>query len=170
MDSAKQLSFGVFKPVGNIVISFPDREKADAAAAEMMSTGLAPEAILHLSDREMVEKIDSEMPHASSLAAIGQELNLVQAMRKLAAQGYHWLVVRARDNESDARIAQIAERHDAARAQSYGHFIIEELIDRPGDAQQVAESPDRGLDAETPSGEERDAAVVATNKKGVAGF
>ncbi len=33
-----------------------------------------------------------------------------------------------------------------------GNFIIEELIEHADDESQVAESPDRGLDAQTPSG------------------
>ncbi len=46
----------------------------------------------------------------------------------------------------------------AERAQLYGHFIIEELINHAGASAQVAESPDRKLDSGTPSGreEERD--------------
>ena len=85
-------------------------------------------------------------------AGIGREF-----CAQLAEKGYHWLLVYAADDEQAARIAAVARDCGAERAQHYGRFIIEELIDRPGGLAQVAESPDRGLDAQTPSGREDEA-------------
>lgn len=45
---------------------------------------------------------------------------------------------------------------NAERAQKYGRLIVEELIEHGDDLPQVAESPARGLDAQTTSGRERD--------------
>ncbi|MBL8278330.1 MAG: hypothetical protein JNL93_16650 [Pelomonas sp.] len=150
-------SFGVFKPVGHVVISFPREEQADRASEALAGLGLAPGAVRHYSDREMLRQIDQDVANASPLASIGQEMNLVLAHRALAEKGYHWLLVYAGDDEQASRIAAVARDCGAERAQHYGHFIIEELIDRPGDLSQVAESPDRGLDAQTPSGKEAEA-------------
>jgi len=159
-------SFGVFKPVGHVVISFPRAEQADAATRALAEAGLAPDTLHRYSDKEMLRQIDTDIAHASPLAAVGQEMNLVLAHRALAERGYHWLVVFAANDEQAAQIARTAQSCGAERAQHYGHFIIEELIDRPGDVTQVAESPDRGLDAQTPSGKESEAAAV---KKAVGG-
>jgi hypothetical protein len=154
-------SFGVFKPVDHVVISFPSAEQADAAAQDLSQAGTSGEpAVRRLSDREMLSQIDRDMDKASSLAAVGQELNLIKAHRELAERGFHWLIVHAPDRNRATQVAQVARQHGAERAQLYGNFIIEELIDRD-DAPakpQVAESPDRGLDAETPSGEESERA------------
>lgn len=150
-------SFGVFKPVGHVVISFPREDQADRAAQAFADLGLAPGAVRHYSDREMLRQIDADIATASPIASIGQEMNLVLAHRALAEKGYHWLLVYAGDDEQAARIAAVASDCGAERAQHYGHFIIEELIERPGDLSQVAESPDRGLDAQTPSGKEAEA-------------
>jgi hypothetical protein len=153
-------SFGVFKPVGHVVISFPTAEHAAAAAQALAEGGGTAAADVHAyTDQQMVQQIDHDLAQASPLASIGQEVNLVKAHRELALKGYHWLVVRA-DDEQAARVAEVARSHGAERAQLYGRFIIEELIDRPGDLAQVAESPDRGLDAQTPSGRETDAAEL----------
>ena len=54
------------------------------------------------------------------------------------------------------QVAEIARRFHAERAQRYGNFIIEELIEDTHEEQQVFESPDRGLDAQTRSGNEAD--------------
>lgn len=147
-------SFGVFKPVGHLVISFPHAEQADRAADALADLGLVPGAVRHYSDREMLHQIDQDIAGASPLASVGQEMNLVLAHRALAERGYHWLLVHADNDEQAVRIANVAKGCGAERAQHYGHFIIEELIERPGALPQVAESPDRGLDAQTPSGHE----------------
>lgn len=156
-------SFGVFKPVGHVVISFPQEAQADRASQALAALGLPPGAVRHYSDREMLQQIDRDIAGASPLASIGQEMNLVLAHRALAERGYHWLLVHAADDEQAVRIAATARDCGAERAQHYGRFIIEELIERPGALPQVAESPDRGLDAQTPSGREAD--TGALNKR-----
>lgn len=151
-------SFGVFKPVGHVVISFPDADQAERARQALAEMGLAADAVRRYSDREMLHQIDEDLAQASPIAAVGQEMNLVLAHRALAEQGYHWLVVQVGNDDQASRVARTAQGCGAERAQHYGHFIIEELIERPGGLPQVAESPDRGLDAQTPSGKETEAA------------
>ena len=166
MDQAHERSFGVFKPVGHLVISFPRAEAASAAAQAMQAAGLAAGEIRPYTDRQMIEQIDSDIAHASALAAVGQELNLVRAHRALAEQGYHFLVVHIPDNLSAQQLADLARDHGALRAQRYGSFIIEEMIQRPDQLPQVGESPDRGLDAQTPSGLEAEAGARQQRRVG----
>lgn len=156
--TAAPRSFGVFKPVGHVVISFPLPEQAEQAAVMLEGRGLKPEAIHRYTDREMLRQIDEDIAGASPIAAIGQEMNLVLAHRVLAERGYHWLIVQVANDDQAAEVAAVAQAEGAERAQHYGHFIIEELINRPLDEAQVAESPDRGLDAQTPSGKEAERA------------
>jgi len=147
MDSLKEQSFGVFKPVGHVVIAFPNAQGARDAAQALDALHLPSDAVRSLSDEEMLAQIEIDLAHASPLASVGQEKNLVLAHRELAERGYHWLVVHAPDDVQAAQVAEIARAHGAERAQSYGNFIIEELIDPPGALPQVGESPDRGLDS-----------------------
>ena len=161
MKADDNTSFGVFKPVDHVVISVPDAEHADRAEQAIAQVVGGSAAVRRFTDREMIAQIDHDMQRASPLASIGQEMNLIKAHRDLAERGYHWLVVRAEDDDQARLIAQAAEGAGAERAQHYGNFIIEELIDRPGGLNQVGESPDRGLDAQTPSGEEGDDANPA---------
>ncbi|MFG6432190.1 hypothetical protein [Roseateles sp. LYH14W] len=159
MSKEEQHSFGVFKPVGHVVISLPGAEAANRAAQALRKLGLADDAVHRYTDTEMTRRIDEDIANASPLASIGQEMNLILAHRVLAVRGYHWLVVRAADDEQAVQIARAAEGEGAERAQHYGHFIIEELIE-PGSEPQVAESPDRGLDAQTPSGKESESVMA----------
>lgn len=166
MEREEHLNFGVFKPVGHVVISFPKGEQAGRAMQELGTIGLAGDAVQHLDDGRMLRQIDEDLARAGTLAQVGQEYNLVVAQRELATRGYHFLVVRAPSDAQAAQVAEVARRCGAERAQSYGRFIIEELIDRPGDLPQVGESPARGLDAQTPSGEETEAAELKRRDQG----
>jgi hypothetical protein len=164
-ESEADRSFGVFKPVGHVLMSFPTAAQASACAVAVEAAGLlrGEHALRRWTDREMLEQIEADLRHASPIAAIGQELNLVVSHRALAERGYHWLAAKVQDDEHAAAVAALAERHGAERAQHYGRFIIEELIEHPSDLPQVAESPDRGLDAQTPSGEEAERADLRSH-------
>ncbi|MEO8297565.1 MAG: hypothetical protein ABI574_07115 [Burkholderiales bacterium] len=166
MDNSSHQSFGVFKPVGHVVISFPTIEQAHDARRALYALNLpGDEPVQYLSDEQMLVKTEDSMAHASPLATIGQELNLVKAQHALAKRGYHWLVVRVPGNDEAAQVAEIVKPFGAERAQHYGHFVIEDLIEAETGLPQVAESPDRGLDAQTPSGREEERADLVARKQ-----
>jgi hypothetical protein len=153
------VSQGVFKPVGHVVVSFPSAGDQDQAAQALRALGLGADDITSYSADEMSRQVATDLQRATGLASLGQELNLVKAHGELAALGYHFLVVKVEDDEMARRVADTAAPLRAERAQHYGNFIIEELISHPDDEPQVAESPDRGLDAQTPSGHEAERAL-----------
>lgn len=153
-------AFGVFKPVGHMVVSFPSATQAAQGVAVLRDLDIAQADIHRYSDREMLAQIDADLERASPLAAVGQELNLIKAHRALAQQGYHWLVVRVDSDEQARRTANALRTAGAERAQLYGRFLIEDLISHAGDLPQVKESPDSGLDAQTPSGTEEERAQL----------
>ena len=148
-------TLGAFKPVGHVVIAFPQDVDLDAAQTALMEAGRPADAIVRMSPAQMIAQADHDLANASPIAAVGQELNLVRAHRDLAASGHSFFVVAARDDDVE-KVAEVARRFHAARAQRYGRFIIEELIEVGSDEKQVSESPDRGLDAQTVSGQEPD--------------
>jgi len=149
-------AFGVFKPVGHVVVSFPPDTDLGEVARALSEAGFKEPDVRRYGPREMVEQADRDMAEATPLASLGQELNLVKAHRALAEQGYGFLVVHAPKDEQAARVAEVVRRFGAERAQYYGRMIIEELIQHADDTRQVAESPARGLDAQTVSGREQD--------------
>jgi hypothetical protein len=155
--AAKPEAYGVFKPVGHVIVSFANEADMLAARSALLGDGFAAEDLVTYSPEQMKRQADVDIENAGVLASIGQELNLVKAHRDLAEQGHSFLVVKAEKSEEAQRVAEIVKRHHAFRAQKYGHMVIEDLIE-PGSGQnQVGESPDRGLDAQTRSGVEGDA-------------
>lgn len=147
-------AYGVFKPVGHVIVALPTAADAQGARTALLSDGFEPTDINTYSPEQMKLQADIDIEQAGVLAGIGQELNLVKSHRDLAVKGHSFLVVRAPKDEQAQRVAAIARNFNATRAQSYGHLLIEELIEVGSDENQVAESPDRGLDAQTPSGHE----------------
>ncbi|MBD7959358.1 hypothetical protein [Comamonas avium] len=160
MDPQKQRAFGVFKPIGHIVASFPNSNLAQQGKNELEVLGIASADIHSYTDTEMLAQIDADLDRASPLAGVGQELNLIKAHRVLAEHGYHWLVIRVIDDSQARLIAGKLCTSGAERAQLYGRFMIEELISHPTDLPQVKDSPDSGLDALTPSGTEEERALI----------
>ena len=151
MNRDEMLSFGVFKPVGYVVLALPSGEKARGARSDLAALSIPSEEIHYLTDSEMREGATTDLERAGLGAGIGQDLNLVRAQLELARHGYHWLVVRARNRDLAVEIARVGEKHDAARAQYYGRLIVEELVTPPEEIGQRNESPELGLDAGTPS-------------------
>jgi hypothetical protein len=147
-------AFGVFKPVGHVVISFPEAKDMQGAADALAKAGFGSGEVVRYTAQEMLAQIDKDLENASLLASIGQEMNLVKAHRALAEKGFHWLVVKASEDERARQAADIVRPFRAERAQKYGRLVIEELIEHRDDERQVSESPSRGLDAQTPSGRE----------------
>ena len=154
MSSTTTQAYGVFKPVGHVIVALPTDRDTQEAIEALGQAGFPPTDIQHYSPDEMVRQADIDIDQAGVLAGIGQELNLVKAHRELAAQGNSFVVVRAPKDEDAQRVAAIARRCHATRAQKYGSLVIEELIEPGSGERQVAESPDRGLDAQTHSGQE----------------
>jgi len=160
MDPTEHRAYGVFKPIGHMVVSFPDAASADDGQAALTALGTAPPDIHRYSAAQMLAQCDEDIARASPAASVGQELNLVKANRELAAQGFHFIVVRVDNDDVARRAADALHAQGAERAQLYGRFIIEEMITRAADLPQVKESPDTGLDPQTPSGEEKERAQM----------
>lgn len=157
--SDRHEAYGVFKPVGHVIVALPSEPDAKGAAAALLRDGFDAADVVAYSPDQMRRQADIDIEQAGVLAGIGQELNLVKSHRELAIKGHSFLVVKAPDDDRAQRVADIARRFNATRAQSYGRLVIEELIEPGTGENQVAESPDRGLDAQTQTGRETSAAA-----------
>jgi len=154
IDANRSHAYGVFKPVGHVIVAFPSAANAQDASMALRAADFAEDDITAYSPDQMIAQTEQDLAQASSLAGIGQELNLVKAHRDLARQGSSFLVVRAPKQAAADKVAEIAMQCHAIRAQRYGSLMIEELIPVGGSDKQVAESNDRGLDSQTRSGRE----------------
>lgn len=139
-------SFGVFKPVGHVVVAFRSEADLQAADHSLRDQGFAAAALVRYTPEEMIAQVDTELGKASPMAAIGQDLNLIKAHRELAEDGCSFLVVQAPEDAHVEKVTAVAVRLNAVAAQRYGRFITEELIDSDAGRHQTFESTDTGLD------------------------
>ncbi len=144
-------SFGVFKPVDHVLMSFATAAQSDGAVAALHSAGFNDSDLSRYNPAEMQAQAEQDIANASALASLGQDLNLVKAHLALALQGQSFVVVSTPHDEQVQRAANVAARCCATRAQHYGMLIVEELIAPGTSPQQTAESPDRGLDQQAPA-------------------
>jgi len=151
-ENDSQTAYGVFKPVGHVLASFPTERDARSAVEALKQAGF-PEVAFYSAD-EVRERAERDIERAGVLATIGQELNLVKQQRDLAREGHPFVSVRAPADDEARRAAAIVARFHADRAQKFGRLIIEELIEPGSGQRQSKESPDTGLDPQTPSGRE----------------
>lgn len=123
-------SFGVFKPVGHIVMAYRSPDALQSACGALLEQGFSQAAMLRYSSQEMTEQVDTELRNVSPLASFGHELKLIKIYRELAAAGCAFLIVHAPEDDQVARVAAVANKMRAVTAQRYGSLIIEELVDQ----------------------------------------
>ncbi|MFM9915358.1 MAG: hypothetical protein ACKVOX_06095 [Rhizobacter sp.] len=139
-------SFGVFKPVGHVVVAFRSDGDMQAAERSLTEQGFSAADLVSYTPAEMVAQVDAEIVKSSPMAAIGQDLNLIKAHRELAEEGCSFLVVRAPEEAHVDKVTAVALKLNAVAAQRYGRFVTEELIEAEGAPHQTFESVDTGLD------------------------
>ncbi len=144
-------SFGVFKPVDHVLMSFATAAQSDDAVAALHGAGFSDADLSRYTPSQMQAQAEQDIVNASAMASLGQDLNLVKAHLALALEGQSFVVVSTPHDDQVKRAADVAARCCATRAQHYGMLIVEELVAPGTNPQQTAESPDRGLDQQAPA-------------------
>lgn len=121
-------SFGVFKPVGHLMVGLPTQAQADRLEAALRTAGWPPGAMHHFVPREEVAELAAMVDNAGAMAGFGYEITLLRRYLSLAEQGYCWLLVKVSDSEHAATAAETARTHGAVLAVYYRRFTVEDLI------------------------------------------
>jgi len=122
------LSFGVFSPVGHVVVAFADAAAADAAARALREAGFDDEDILEYGADEESQEMSRMLDGISGAAGFGHEVCLMRQYKALADEGCCWLVVYAPDKAHCEQVVEVARRHGAKLAEKYGRLVVEDLI------------------------------------------
>lgn len=121
-------SFGVFKPVGWVMVGLPQQAQAQALAHALNQAGWPPEALLHFTPSESLAELDALVDDAGALAGFGYEITLLRRYVKLAREGYQWLLVKVKDTDEAAAAAKRAGECGATLAVHYRMLTVEELL------------------------------------------
>lgn len=121
-------SFGVFKPVGYVMMGLPTQSQSEALVVALQGAGWQGSAVLHFTPRESTSELEAMVDNASALAGFGYELTLLRRYLALSKEGYRWLLVKVDDSQHAAAAAKLARGCGATLAIHYRTFTVEELI------------------------------------------
>ena len=121
-------SFGVFKPVGWLMIGLPTQASADRLVTALQSSGWAGAAVLHFTPRESLAELQDMVDNAAGMAGFGYEITLLRRYVALTKDGYRWLLVKVDGTEHATTAAEIARGCGATLAVHYRTLTVEELI------------------------------------------
>lgn len=121
-------SFGVFKPVGYVMLGLPNERPLDTLIDALHAGGWARADVLHFTPRETVPELEAMLENAGPMAGFGYEITLLRRYLDLARQGHRWILVKVDDVEHAAHAADIARSCGATLAVHYRTLTVEELI------------------------------------------
>lgn len=121
-------SFGVFKPVGYVMMGLPTQAQIDDLVAALHGAGWPASEVRQFSPRESVAEIRAMIDNAGPLAGFGYEITLLKRYLALTEKDYRWLLVQAVDSQRAAAAAELARASGATLAIYYRTLTVEELI------------------------------------------
>jgi hypothetical protein len=121
-------SFGVFKPVGHVMIGLPSQDQTDALVSALQGAGWASHEVRQFTPRESVAEMEEMVDNAGAMAGFGYEITLLRRYLKLAREGQLWLLVKVEDTDEAAQAAELARERGATLAVHYRLLTVEELI------------------------------------------
>ena len=121
-------SFGVFKPVGHLMIGLPTQEQTDTLVSALQGAGWASHEVRQFTPRESVAELEDLVEKAGALAGFGYEITLLRRYLTLARGGQLWLLVKVEDTDEAAQAAELARERGATLAVHYRLLTVEELI------------------------------------------
>lgn len=121
-------SFGVFKPVGHVMIGLPSQVQLNALVAALRDVAWPITAMRQFSPLESADELQTMIEKAGILASFGYEITLLPRYLSLTREGYRWLLVKADDTERAKAAAKVALDCGATLAIYYRTLTVEELI------------------------------------------
>jgi hypothetical protein len=125
-------SFGVFAPIGYVVMAFPGEAEAAEAREALRTGGYDDDEILTFTGAQVVADIEKNRDDVSFLAYMGAELGAQRQHLDHAKRGCAFLVVYAPSEAETERVVKVARRSGALLAHKYNRFTLEEIV--PGRA------------------------------------
>jgi hypothetical protein len=120
-------SFGVFAPVGYLVLAFQEEREAAQAREALLTGGYDDDDIMQFSSQQVISAAENSRENLSVLAYLGTELAHQKMQLDYARQGYTFLVVYAPTEAETARVLRVARRYRAGLAHKYNRFTVEEV-------------------------------------------
>lgn len=120
--------FGLFKPVGWLMVGLPSPARADTLEQALLAAGWTDATVLRFNPGESLAQLRAMADDPGPLSDFGHEVTLLKRYVELAQQGYGWCLVKVDDNPQAVEAAAIARDGGATLAVHYRLLTMEELI------------------------------------------
>jgi hypothetical protein len=131
-------SFGVFAPVGYLVLAFQEERDAAHTREALITGGYDDDEVMQFSSQHVMAAMESTRDNISILAYLGTELAHQREQLEYAKQGCTFLVVYAPSEPETARVLNVARRFRARLAHKYNRLTVEEIPMGGGGARKVS--------------------------------
>ncbi len=121
-------SFGVFKPVGHVMLGLPTQAQLNALVTALSEAGWPKSALRQFSPQDSEAELQAMVDKAGVLAGFGYEITVLRRYVSLTQAGYRWLLVQADDLVHATAAAKLAHEGGATLGIYYRTLAIEELI------------------------------------------
>jgi hypothetical protein len=121
-------SFGVFRPVGHVMVGLPLPSQLRALVRLLRGAGWPADTLLRFDVQQAEPELQALVDDAGVLAGFGFEVTLLRRYLGLTREGYGWLLVRAEDAKRARAVAALARDCGARVAVHYRTMGIEDLI------------------------------------------
>ena len=120
-------SFGLFYPVGYLVVGFPGREDALRVQQDLMTGGYEAEDCAFFSCKEVTEAAKENLDQGNFLPRLGGADKVIEKHLEAAKEGSSFLVIYAPDKVTSDRAMNVIRRVPFEFAHRYHRLAIEEL-------------------------------------------
>jgi hypothetical protein len=122
----EHLTFGVFNPIGYVVLGLTAADAASARAA-LLQGGYDESEMLSYSPEEVIAETERSFPNRGVLSHLGAEREAAERHQELARNGSSFLVVFAPSEDETARVMRVARRFALQLAQKYDRSSTTDL-------------------------------------------
>jgi hypothetical protein len=127
-ERSKQQDFGIFYPLGYIVVAFPKREDALRVQKDLLSGGYEPDDCVVYNSEEVASAAAQNLKeNAGWLATLGKSDEAVQAHLNAAKKGAAFMLIYAPDDTEVERAMNVVRRVPFELAHRYRRFAIEDM-------------------------------------------
>lgn len=116
---------GNFFPKHHVLIAFEKEQQARDTEQALQQAGF--DDIKAIGDQQMIAASQKGLDSASPIAATGASLKMVELHNKLAKEGCHFLLVKAKGDEQTELLMNTVRDRPFRLAQKYHRLVIETL-------------------------------------------
>jgi hypothetical protein len=122
--------FGVFTPIGHVVLAFANAADAAQAREALLTGGYEADEVLQFHSDEVIADAEQTRDNLGLLARMGLNMEWSEVERdvQLAQQGAAFLVVYAPSDAETNRVMNVARRFNTTLARKYHRLAIEHLL------------------------------------------